>query len=146
MGFHRCEYCLVDPHGRVHTSSGDNYLRFTSGRLWAMPDMIIHYIEDHNYQPPQVFIDDITNGVFVEPKPNTNQRDYAEGAEYIQVGYLAGDFQKGPVPPEFLVKLHGYLDRENQANHIGTRGLRRQTKGLANQGKAVRRQTRSAGR
>jgi hypothetical protein len=63
-GWHRCELCSEAPvglpvnvggkvvnlgHAEVHVESGD-------GTLFAAPDLIYHYVTDHNYMPPEDFI------------------------------------------------------------------------------------------
>ena len=74
MGFHVCEYCHQE------TSSGDITLRFKNGRAWQMPDMILHYIADHGFQPPSAFTDDIMKGT-IEPHG-------AHKMPPVRVGYL----------------------------------------------------------
>lgn len=62
-GFHCCEFC--------GDSYGSNELRVISceGVVYACPGMIIHYIENHDYLPPQEFIDAVLSG----PEPGSEE-------------------------------------------------------------------------
>ena len=64
MGWHTCEFCPQEPTETrfKNTSSGDVNLTFTNGHRWVMPDMILHYVADHSWLPPQDFMDDVING------------------------------------------------------------------------------------
>lgn len=69
-GLHRCEFC-VRPAGsgrQPPTSSRDEDGEFIVGGAeirvagpsdvtFAAPDMIIHYVTDHGYKPPEEFLD-----------------------------------------------------------------------------------------
>lgn len=100
MGFHTCEFCFPDAVRRFsNLSSGDVTLLFDNGHAYEMPDMILHYVADHHWQPPQKFIDDVMNHVLV-------------GGERLQtkspatrIAYLSGKFETGEVPAGFLEKL-----------------------------------------
>jgi len=51
-GFHICPYCEDKPamgNGEIHVIDAD-------GRKFVAPTMIIHYIEAHNYKPPNIFL------------------------------------------------------------------------------------------
>lgn len=53
-GFHVCDFCGEDRgNGELHVSY--------KGQRYQAPAMIIHYIRDHNYKPPQEFIDAVLN-------------------------------------------------------------------------------------
>lgn len=115
MGFHICEYCTQTgtlPHpSHSATSSGDVTLSLFdrgSGRSkWVFPDMIVHYVRDHGYQPPAEFIEDVMQG------------QYAGGVRWQtrgitpakQVGYLSGDYPRGIVPEGFLEKLQQLIQK-----------------------------------
>jgi len=57
-GWHDCPYCQ-------NATSSKQYLIEVPGRgkniMYDIPEMIIHYIEEHEYLPPQEFIDTIIN-------------------------------------------------------------------------------------
>ena len=50
-GSHRCPFCDNTK------SSSSIWIRLGDYDYYDSPQMIIHYIEDHNYLPPQEFID-----------------------------------------------------------------------------------------
>lgn len=95
MGFHVCEYC------REETSSGDVTLAFDSGRTWVVPDMILHYVAEHGYQPSAFFVHDVTRETL-----RSGSRSQTKGVtEPIREGYLSGPFPSGAVPEGFFVAL-----------------------------------------
>lgn len=115
MGFHICEYCTADTSANVHShlSSGDVTLVFASGHAWVMPDMILHYIEDHNWVPPQEFIQDVLNETLV-----AGQRLQTKSPVSPQmVGYLSGKVEFGGQMPlefgfaSFAAKLQSLMQR-----------------------------------
>lgn len=53
MGFHRCSLCLEGQRKVGY----HNLLIPTNQLLYVAPQLVIHYIEDHGYQPPQEFIE-----------------------------------------------------------------------------------------
>jgi hypothetical protein len=56
-GFHECDFCV--PVRRRHTALGPHGYRnlFVPGDkvIYAAPELITHYIDAHEYCPPQVF-------------------------------------------------------------------------------------------
>lgn len=65
-GFHRCEFCPPPADGLGFSERpsidgvalGSAEIRVHGGdATWAAPDLIIHYVLDHAYLPPQPFID-----------------------------------------------------------------------------------------
>lgn len=50
-GFHECELCPINP-----AMNGNNLWIPGVTVLYLAPGMIEHYIQDHQYQPPQEFI------------------------------------------------------------------------------------------
>lgn len=121
MGFHVCQFCRGNKESKYSiTSSGDVFLSFNSGRSYIMPDMILHYIYDHGWVPPQEFIDDIMHGEIAE----TGRRQTRETTGPIPVGYLKGSFKQGNVPAGFVEKLEILMVAASQS------GDRFQTKSL----------------
>lgn len=118
MGFHICEYCRPGSKGRYHnTSSGDVILKFDSGNIWEMPDMILHYIADHEFKPPVEFIEDVMNG-----RVTGSKRLQTKGLPR-RVGYLSGNYAEGEVPAGFLEKLESLMiAAEHSGNRIQYRG------------------------
>ena len=70
-----------------------------------MPDMILHYIADHGWQPPAEFIDDVMNHQFVD-----GQRLQTKSVvRPVKIAYLSGPFKRGPVPDGFVEKLESLM-------------------------------------
>ncbi|MFB7876018.1 hypothetical protein ACFC06_12250 [Nocardia sp. NPDC056064] len=78
-GYHGCEFCaseLLAEAGeemaglQIHDElvglealgNGEILVRGAAGECYIAPVMIVHYIELHNYLPPQEFIDAVLNG------------------------------------------------------------------------------------
>lgn len=128
MGFHRCEFC---PHfaGTTlfqNTSSGDVNLTFTNGNRWVMPDMILHYVADHNWLPPREFVEDVMRGELADSGrvQTRSMNTIADILRGNRVGYLAGSYEQGSVPTGFVERLELLM---RQAKDTGGRA---QTKGL----------------
>lgn len=62
-GSHDCHFC-------EHKGNSSKEIRVVSntGQIYASPEGILHYIEKHNYLPPQEFIDAVMTG----PKPGSD--------------------------------------------------------------------------
>lgn len=116
MGFHVCEYCHNEH------SSGDVTLAFANGHSWVMPDMILHYVADHDYLPPDDFIEDILHGQL------TGAGCAQSKGTPTPVGYLSGPFRTGAntadmLEQAFFVRLWSLLNKANKS------GGRMQTRG-----------------
>ena len=122
MGSHWCELCdgSYNNSGNLFpkTSSGDVNLTFENGHKWVMPDMILHYVADHKWQPPQEFVEDVMNGELLRCD-RTQTRDMG-----FEVGYLSGEIIPGVVPEKFIENLESLM--EIAAGF----GMRAQTKGI----------------
>lgn len=121
MGFHTCQFCQCksDKSRRFPcTSSGDVTLSFKSGREWIMPDMILHYVFDHQWQPPSEFVEDVMHSQLQD-----SYRRQTRGSP-MQVGYLNEIFVPGTVPDGFVDQLERLMNEAEQS------GNRAQTKGL----------------
>lgn len=64
-GVHDCEFCaeespirMAAPNERGYVALGMGEIRVTGdcGRLYAAPSLILHYIQAHDYRPPDDFI------------------------------------------------------------------------------------------
>ncbi|MFC1640988.1 hypothetical protein ACFL2D_02990 [Patescibacteria group bacterium] len=103
MGWHECEYC--EDENRKARSSGDVVLGFKSGRIWRMPDMIVHYVEAHGWVPPPEFIEDVMSGTLIA---SAHERPHNSVA-YRHVGYLSGEFETSTAPDGFIEKLRARM-------------------------------------
>lgn len=60
MGVHMCEYCSEDSK-TIANGNGEIWV-VKGNKTYIAPYLIIHYIEEHNYKPPEEFIDAVLNG------------------------------------------------------------------------------------
>lgn len=130
MGFHACEFCdavSVTKNKFNHLSTGDVNLTFANGHRWVMPDMILHYLADHDWLPPQEFINDVL-GVELADSGRIQTRGIMMSIGDIyqgqRIGYLVGSFERGVVPDGFAERLELLMKK------AGDMGYRAQTKGL----------------
>lgn len=87
MGYHHCEFC-DDKNAK---GCSEILVVNKQGQVYEAPILIIHYIKDHNYLPPQEFLDAIENGYFYgDPKFN----EYAKGTLEIVMKRLRGYREK----------------------------------------------------
>lgn len=64
-GYHECDFCndrnerpFVEIDGvRTWLGSSEIWIPGKKGRVYAAPDLVLHYIESHQYLPPQEFIE-----------------------------------------------------------------------------------------
>ncbi len=74
MGFHTCEFCdKASASGTFGVPAGD--------RVFYVPEMIVHYVEQHGYAPPAEFI----AAVMACPLPGT--QEYGAAAAPIALSY-----------------------------------------------------------
>ena len=70
-GWHTCTLCEVEMpkvnwKGKpVEVTGHGHYLIQDEKAVYMAPALLLHYILDHNYRPPQVFIDAVINGRFL---------------------------------------------------------------------------------
>ena len=53
-GFHDCEFC--ERTGQRHGENLELYVRDPDGGGYEAPAMLLHYIEEHSYSPPDAFV------------------------------------------------------------------------------------------
>lgn len=78
-GYHSCEFCaeqlltLATRHGTtVLLGNGEIRIFGDDGDIFAAPNMIYHYVEEHDYHPPKAFVDALLKG------PLPPERSYFE--------------------------------------------------------------------
>ena len=73
-GFHACEYCDLGADSIPSINWEGELLKFgyseirvfsQDGKVYSAPNLIFHYIMEHNYAPPQEFVDAVMHG----PRP-----------------------------------------------------------------------------
>lgn len=56
-GFHVCEFCGNDPrHDWTRIGNGQIRIRSQAGSWYVAPTMVQHYVVEHSYRPPAVFM------------------------------------------------------------------------------------------
>jgi hypothetical protein len=81
MGFHTCGFCK-----KAHDTGSFGVLR--EGKLYRAPTMIVHYVEQHQYLPPDEFI----SAVLAGPLPDTPK--FAMAATALHQQYLQSLVEK----------------------------------------------------
>jgi hypothetical protein len=75
-GLHRCQFCAKpdglsrtlptcarDDEGEFIVGGAEIRVAGPAGITFAAPDMIIHYVTDHGYRPPDEFLDALRQGL-----------------------------------------------------------------------------------
>ena len=71
-GFHVCKLCDMSPTQIPTIKRGNETLKVGSaeirvfgqdGTIYAAPNLIYHYVVDHHYRPPDLFIQAVLGGV-----------------------------------------------------------------------------------
>jgi len=69
-GYHNCPFC---EGGGRDTWSSSIKMVIGNGLVYLTPAMIVHYVRDHHYKPPQEFIDAVMD---MEDMSDENTRKY----------------------------------------------------------------------
>ena len=70
-GLHTCTLCEVEmlkvewKGKKVDVKGYGHYLVRLENAVYMAPALLLHYILDHDYRPPQIFIDAVINGKFL---------------------------------------------------------------------------------
>jgi hypothetical protein len=56
LGVHECEFCR---EGHRFEGNGEYRYYLPGGAVYCAPMMLMHYIDEHEYCPPRVFLDDM---------------------------------------------------------------------------------------
>jgi hypothetical protein len=65
-GLHFCGLCERPASGdldELPAGSAEIHVKGSDGTVYGAPTLITHYIEAHNYRPPQVFVDAVLSQV-----------------------------------------------------------------------------------
>jgi len=81
-GYHKCEWCdypwgplEMTRHGaRASLGSGIIVVEASSTRAFVSPNLIVHYVCEHQYQPPAVFIDAVMACGFIGRDVDADKR------------------------------------------------------------------------
>jgi hypothetical protein len=75
-GSHSCQFCDAEspievvapvPEGTVWLGMGEIHVESAVGQWYAAPSMVVHYITEHRYQPPEDFQDAVLRHVAERP-------------------------------------------------------------------------------
>jgi hypothetical protein len=59
-GVHSCHLCLANNFSDVYVGSCQLWIPSIENNIYfAAPSTIIHYIQDHNYKPPNIFVESV---------------------------------------------------------------------------------------
>ncbi len=75
-GYHLCPFCSDPSFGftveikkeKIVLGSAEIWVKGEDGKIYAAPNLIYHYIRDHNYLPPNEFLLAIKRGEIVDPE------------------------------------------------------------------------------
>jgi hypothetical protein len=56
MGWHQCEFCPKGAYGKVAVGWRNVWIP-AKEVVYIAPQLVIHYVEAHNYRPPDGFIE-----------------------------------------------------------------------------------------
>ncbi|WP_344617624.1 hypothetical protein [Dactylosporangium salmoneum] len=56
LGRHQCEWC---PSHARYEGNGEYHYYAPDGEVYAAPEMILHYVTEHGYRPPEVFLESL---------------------------------------------------------------------------------------
>jgi hypothetical protein len=67
-GHHRCPFCRAPSFGveasrkgaRTTLGSAEIRVKGKEGKTYAAPDLIYHYVAEHDYAPPEEFVDAVS--------------------------------------------------------------------------------------
>ena len=84
-GIHGCELCVSPPttfvrhDTRLLLGSGEIRIFDSTGGILAAPNLVYHYILDHQYRPPEEFLDAVENLVLEFVSTETRSRPNCQG-------------------------------------------------------------------
>ncbi len=101
FGIHECQFCS-SPEPRVKVPWGDEQIFLGNGEIrvigtevvYAAPTLIYHYVVDHDYQPPEEFVEAVLAG----PGPGSDEHQ-------ILLSMIKGEFKAPDLPPEVEHRL-----------------------------------------
>lgn len=97
-GFHICEFC--------NSANGNGEIEVTGSHrdVFASPAMLIHYIEEHGYRPPDVFLKAV-NGEPYEPFHKSTFKRAPEVDGINEWTSAAGDIIREEIDKEIIESI-----------------------------------------
>jgi hypothetical protein len=101
FGFHECQFC-PSPECPVKVARGDEQVSLGNGEIrvigtdavYAAPTLVYHYVVDHDYLPPEEFVEAVLTG----PEPGSDEHQ-------ILLSIIKGEFKAPDLPPEVEHRL-----------------------------------------
>lgn len=123
MGVHFCKF----PHNGLcafdQGSSGDVTMVFDNGHSYIAPDMLKHYVGDHDYIPPLPFIHDVMNAKLVDGVRWQTKSAGPQPIGYLNPGDDLGTPPTGYEKEKFVLQLMKVMrEADRMGNRSQTRG------------------------
>ena len=109
-GFHFCDLPPCD--GRGEHGTGSVVVCSHAGKWYAAPVLITHYVEAHEYRPPDEFIDAVLNHAY----DNLSLLDTEEWDCYEKMEYWARKTAKSD--EELIQILRAYSEKHRDGNVV----------------------------
>ncbi len=124
MGSHQCLFPHTGLCAFSQGSSGDVTMVFENGHSYEAPDMLKHYVYDHDYIPPLPFIHDVMNVQLVDGvRWQTKSAGRPQPIGYLNPGDDLGTPPAGYNKAEFVLQLMKVmLEADRMGNRRQTRG------------------------
>jgi len=111
MALHVCSLCVWRNRNHQYRcfEYGESTLKFENGHVWTFPNLILHYIQDHKWLPPEDFVNDVMK--------NNLSFFHIRDQERVhnRIGYLTEvDLETSDIPEGFVDKLKNLIEQSNQ--------------------------------
>lgn len=115
MALYVCPKCpWKERYHKYHRAeAGETTFRFANGNLWVFPNLILHFINDHSWLPPQEFIDDAMCGTQVFFS-RIGQETTCRRIAYLE----EADLVSGDVPDGLVERLEALIQETVQQEKV----------------------------
>jgi len=97
-GYYNCPFCINVFSNKETMSDCEIWIVGKDNKVYSSPQLIVHYIEKHNYLPPTEFIDAVLNG------PLPNSKEYND---------IISDVKKSYSNPDWYIKQRKKESKQN---------------------------------
>lgn len=108
MALYICPKCpwRERDHKYLRTEEGESTLKFSNGHVWTFPNLILHYIHDHNWRPPEGFVEDVLNTKLTSVLPSSQK------IFHQRIGFLSEeDLIDEDIPEGLVEKLEDLISQ-----------------------------------
>ncbi|VAW71419.1 hypothetical protein MNBD_GAMMA10-1634 [hydrothermal vent metagenome] len=106
-GYHECNICknsykgpliICNENKEIEVGFAEIRVFDKKSNIYSAPNLIYHYVKEHSYQPPQVFIDSVMSGV------SPNSEEYYSMLKKYQLDWIDWNeqFEKMKKNPKLL--------------------------------------------